>query len=502
MIVFGRSAVTAHRSSDRPHRAVGRWCGLLLAAPLLLTGCANDGAFEPHQLTLTEKYDNAAARPASNLSRWWTRFGSTSLNALVDAADSGNFDISAASARLEQADAQARIAGAVLLPALTLSGDASRTQSSGTTSRKLGVRDTTMSNAYSGALAASYELDIWGKNRDLWQSAKADVAAADYAREVVRLSTRAGVVNAYLSLAAASDRLAIARENLQNAQRILDIIRERVKVGTGTALDAAQQESLIASQQAAVPELRQSIELSRTALALLMGRPPEGVSIRATNLRGLRAPMVTPGLPSSLLLRRPDIRNAEAQLVAAHADLNAARKELLPSIQLTGRGGVQSAMLATLLRPESTIWSLAAGLTQPIFDGGRLLAQVDVAEGKRRELLETYRKSIVSALVDVENALVQVREGAAREAAQAVVVAKAREAFRLSEERLRLGTIDLQTLLSTQNTLFQAQDALVQSRLNRLQAAVSLFQALGGDFSDAGPTVVTAPPLEQAGTVQ
>ena len=433
-------------------------------------------------MKLAPRFDHADARPASDLSRWWTRFGSTSLTRLVDAADVSNLDIAAAAARIEEAEAQARATGSVLVPGLTFSTDGSRSQSSGTTSRRAGVQPVSLRNAFSGALATSYDLDLWGRNRDLLAAARTNVEAAVYAREVLRLSTRAALINGYLAYAATRDRLAISTENLQNAERILGVIRERLRAGTGTALDVAQQESLVASQKAALPDLRQNIEFSRTTIALLLGRPPEGLAVAVASLRALRVPGAAPGMPASLLLRRPDIRSAEAQLLGADANLEAARKALLPSIQLTGQGGLQSAMLKNLLRPESLVWSLAAGLTQPIFDGGRLNAEVDIAAARKRELLENYRKAIVSALVDVENALVAVRESAAREAALGVVVTKAREAFRLSEERLRLGTIDLQTLLNTQNTLFQAQDSLVQSRLQRLQASVSLFQALGGDF--------------------
>lgn len=467
-----------------------------------LGGCASAPGVADPPLALAPKFDHANARPATDLSRWWARFGSPALMRLVDQADTANLDVAAAAARIEEAEAQARVTGAVLVPGLTLSSDASRSQSSGTTSRRAGVQPVSLRNSFSGVLATSYELDLWGKNRDLLASARANVDAAIYAREVLRLSTRAALINAWLSHAATRDRLAIASENLENAERILGVIRERLRAGTGTALDVAQQESLVASQRAQLPDLRQNIELTRTTIALLLGRPPEGTTVTATSLRALKVPGATPGMPASLLLRRPDIRNAEAQLFGAEANLEAARKALLPSIQLTGQGGLQSAMLKNLLRPESAIWSLAAGLTQPIFDGGRLNAEVDIAAARKQELLENYRKAIVSALVDVENALIGVRESAAREAALGVVVTKAREAFRLSEERLRLGTIDLQTLLNTQNTLFQAQESLIQSRLQRLQASVSLFQALGGDFVNTPQAAGMVAPSSRAGATE
>jgi outer membrane protein TolC len=200
------------------------------------------------------------------------------------------------------------------------------------------------------------------------------------------------------------------------------------------------------------------------------------------------------------MLRRPDIRAAEERLKAAEADLSAARKALLPQITLTGSGGLQSGSLSRLLRPESAIYSLAAGLAQPVFDGGRLRAQVEMTDAERQALLETYRKAVVSALSDVEMALIALRESAAREAGEARALASARRAFALSEERLKAGTIDLATLLSAQQSLFQAQDGVVVARFARLRAAASLFQALGGDWSAAEAKAVAerlAPSIEK-----
>lgn len=468
-------------------RAATRLASLALLA-FGLAGCADAPGDRPG-LALAARFDGASARPATNLTRWWTHFGVRPLTQLVDRADADNFDIAAAAARIEQADAQARIVGATLLPALTAGLDGSRSQRSGTTGGR--VVSPSIGNAFSGVLAASYQLDLWGRNRDLLRAAENQGLAARFAFDTVRLSTQVAVVNAWFQLGAARDRLAIAEDNLRSAERILQVIRERVAAGTASALDRAQQEGLAAQQRAAIPPLRQNAETARLSLALLIGRVPEGFTLPPATLRGVTVPRVQPGLPASLLLRRPDLRLAEAQLAEADANVEAARKALLPAIQLTGQAGLQSAALNLILRPESAIWSLAAGLTQPIFDGGRLRAQISLSEAQRQELLETYRRAIVSALVDVETALVALRETAARETAQAVALSKAREAFGFAEQRFREGTIDLQTLLNTQATLFNAQDSQVQTRLARLQAAASLFQALGGDFA-WGSSYVTA----------
>jgi NodT family efflux transporter outer membrane factor (OMF) lipoprotein len=213
-----------------------------------------------------------------------------------------------------------------------------------------------------------------------------------------------------------------------------------------------------------------------------MGHSPESVKIRGGGLRSIAYPRVTPGLPSELLTQRPDIREAEANLASANANVENARAQLLPSITLTGEGGYQSAILRTLLRPESAFFTLTAGLTQPIFEGGKLLGNLDLQKGKQDELLQNYRKAVISGFADVENALDDIRKTAEREKLQREVVTSSQRAFDISEQRLREGTVDLVTVLQTQQTLYQAQDALVQARLAHVQAIVSLYQALGGGW--------------------
>jgi NodT family efflux transporter outer membrane factor (OMF) lipoprotein len=214
-----------------------------------------------------------------------------------------------------------------------------------------------------------------------------------------------------------------------------------------------------------------------------MARSPEQVRIRGGSLNSIAVPRVTPGLPSELLTQRPDIREAESRLAAANANVYNARAQLLPSITLTGAGGYESALLQTLLRPESAFYALAAGLTQPIFEGGRLLGNVDLQEGVQDELLQTYRKAVISAFSDVDTALTGIRTSADAERLQREVVDASRRAFDISETRLRQGTIDLLTVLQTQQTLYTAENALVQAQLARVQAVVSLYQALGGGWS-------------------
>jgi len=409
-----------------------------------------------------------AARPAQD---WWRGFRSGELTMLVERAYLANLDIAASVARIEQADAQTRIAGAPLLPALDFDGSAQRSRAGGVESRRI-----------SAVLNASYQVDLWGKNRAALRSAEFTAIASRFDREVIVLSTVASVINTYFQVLAAQDRLRIARDNVNAATRILGVYQQRIAVGTATGLDIAQQQSLLAQQRAAIPPLDQQLRQNIATLAVLVGEAPVRLTVRGGSLSGVVPQRVAPGLPSDLLLQRPDIRQAEADLSAANANVQSARAALLPNIQLTGQGGFVSAALQTLFVPQSAVYSMAAGLTQPLFDGFRLLSQLDLRKGQRAELLQLYRKAIVSGFADVERALIAIRDLADQERLQTEVVSTSRRAYEATQRQLREGAIDIATVLNTQRTLFQAQDQLVVVRLTRLQAIVSLFQALGGGW--------------------
>lgn len=462
-----------------------------LACITLLAGCMPNADRIEAGLDVPEAY-RAAARgtPDAALPQldWWREFRSPELTALIEEAQQVNLDIAAASARIAQADAQARIAGAPLLPTVTAEGDATHsrrslaTNGSGNSNVSASFGGNREGNLYQAALTASYEIDFWGKNRALLEAARNTAVASRFDREVIALSTVASVANAYFQVLAAQDRLALARDNVKSASRVLNLIKQRLEVGTTTGLEVAQQEALVAQQRALVPTLTQTLRQNIATLAVLVARPPERVAIHGGSMQRLSIPRVTPGLPSDLLTQRPDIREAEINLAVAKANVYAARAAFLPSIQLTGQDGFQSAILRSLFRPEAAFFSLAAGLTQPIFDGGNLLGNLEQQKGRQEELLQTYRKAVISGFADVDNALVAVQQQAEFERLQRQVVEASKRAFSIAETRLREGTVDLVTVLTAQQTLFQAQDALAQARLGRLQAIVSLYQALGGGW--------------------
>ena len=460
---------------------------------LPLGGCLLSGDKPDPALDIPQAYDGGPKNPALAEAAvptldWWRGFHSKELTEVIEEARAANLDIAAAVARIVQADAQSRIAGAPLLPGVNLNGGATRSRASQATGGLGGpsagsfAGSSSERDSLSASLTASYEIDFWGKNRSALRAAEETAVASRYDREVVGLTTVVATANAYFQVLAAQDLLRSTRENEKSATRVLNLIQQRLNAGTASALETAQQESLVNTQRALIPPLEQILTQNRNALALLMARSPESVRVRGGSLRSIAYPRVTPGLPSELLAQRPDIREAEANLAAANANVENARAQMLPSITLTGEGGYQSAVLRTLLRPESAFYTLTAGLTQPIFDGLKLQGNLDLQKGKQDELLQNYRKAVISAFSDVETALDGIRQTALRERLQGDVVTSSQRAFDISEQRLNQGTIDLVVVLQTQQALYTAQLAHVQARLAHVQAIVSLYQALGGGW--------------------
>jgi outer membrane protein, multidrug efflux system len=454
--------------------------GYAIAVATLLGGCILTSDLPDPALTIPSRYgpagrDAQAAPPALD---WWRGFRSAELTTLMQEAQTVNLDIAAATARFRQADALARQAGAPLFPLLEGSGSASQSRSSRATSSGLTTSGRTI-NTFSVSLSASYEIDFWGKNRDAALAADETAIASRFDRDVIALTTLVGVANAYFQVLTAQDR----NNNIASAQRIYDAFKQRLDVGTATDLDLAQQESALANQRANLPLLRQTLAQNINALAVLVARPPEAVQIKGGSLRQVALPRVTPGLPSELLTQRPDIRRAEAQLASATANVGNARAQFFPSITLTAQSGYQSAALSALFTPQAVFYNVAAGLAQPIFDGFRIQSNFELQKARQDELIQTYRKAVVLSFADVNNALVAIRQSNERLRALTQVVASSRRAFELAEQRLLAGTADTTTVLNTQQTLFQAEDSLALARLARLQAIVSLYQALGGGWA-------------------
>src|SRR5215469_2065010 len=454
------------------------------AAAAVLSGC-NLGPYYHHPNVpppdnwVTASAANAPEWPAGD---WWHGFNSADLDSFIAQAQAANDDLHAAVARVRQADAQRRIAGAPLLPALALQTSATRARTPVTSIGNSPVQRFATGNDFNPVLSASYELDFWGKNRAGYASAAAAAQASRYDRTTVELAVMAGVAGTYFQVLELRDRLQIATSNLENASHTLRGLKLEEQAGLITALEVAQQETVVATVNATIPPLRQQLRQSLDALAILVGSTPEAVDVLHGSLDELGQPAVRPGLPSDLLTRRPDVAEAEAQLMAANANIQAARAAFLPSISLTAGGGYESAALAGLLTPADRVWSIGAGLTQPIFQGGALVGQYQLAEGRYQELLADYHKAVISALANVEDALIAVQQSADLVERQQHATDTAQRAYQYAQAQMRAGTINVLTMLITETALFNARDALAQAKFAHLQALVSLYQALGGGW--------------------
>ncbi|GHC94611.1 hypothetical protein GCM10007320_46670 [Pseudorhodoferax aquiterrae] len=406
---------------------------------------------------------------------WWNSFAAPELAALVEQALAGSSDLAIAAERVRQAELAVRIAGTSLFP--SLSGGASTAEryidpsgTGGASARSSGV-----------SLSASYEVDLWGRLAATVDSAQASLAGSRYDLQTVRLSVSSAVANAYFQVLALRVRRAIAQENLAIAERVFRIVQARYDNGAASALDLSRQRTTVLSQRATIEPLQVQERQTLAALALLLGRAPQGFSVAGMALDALAVPAVAPGLPSDLLLRRPDLASAEAALQQADANVAVARAALLPSIQLSGSTGLASSALLSLANPSFSV-GLTASVAQTLFDSGRLRNQVLQSESQRRVLVESYRASIHRALKEVEDSLSNIARNRSQEQSQRAIRDEAQRALALAELRYREGVEDLLSTLDAQRTLFLAQDSLAQQRLARLTAAVDLYKALGGGW--------------------
>jgi multidrug efflux system outer membrane protein len=452
---------------------------VLLSFALGAGACSVGPAYRHPAVPTPAAWHNAPASISADwpAADWWHSFGSPQLEDYIARAQSGNDDIAAAIARVREADAQARIAGAALLPTLNAAASATRQRQ-----RVVTGGPPVTYNEYSPQLTASYELDFWGKNRETRNAAVFAAQASRYDRETIALTVATSVALTYFEVLEQHDRLEVARDDLANAQSVLSGLTLEQSVGTATALDVAQQATTVATLNASIPPLAQQLQQNIDALAILIGQMPESIEVGDGSLKELTPPPITAGLPSELLARRPDVAQAEAQLMAANANIAVARAAYFPSIDLTASGGYASTALGTLLLPQSRVFALTAALSQSIFDAGVRRGQVEYSRARYAELLSDYHKTVLSALGNVEDALVAVQQTTEQELRQQQAVDKARRAFEYSQLQMQAGTTNVLTVLNTETALFSAQDTLVQVKYQHLQSLVDLYQALGGGW--------------------
>jgi multidrug efflux system outer membrane protein len=442
---------------------------------LVLTACATTPP-QPVKAEDMPKAYSAPALPADKQvsTEWWKSFSDPELVAFIDQAHTDNLDIAVAAARVQQAQAQTGLSTSALFPSVDLTGSGRRLGGHGYASNQFALNG-----------AASYEVDFWGQNVNNLRSARESALAAIYSQATVRLTTEADVANTYFTVLALRERVDIARKNVEAAKRILAITQAKVTNGVLSNLELAQQTAIVLGVEASIPRLEEQEREQRNALAILLGKMPGTFQVEGNSLETISAPPVQAGLPSLLLTRRPDVAQAEASMLAAHANLDAARAAFLPGISLSANGGWQSAVFDTLVNPGHLAWSISGQFLQTIFDGGRLTSQRDLAKGREAELVADYRSAVLNALADTETQLGSVSSYDDQVRLTTEQVKNAQEAFRISELQYREGVVDLLTVLQAQQTLFSSQDSLVQIKLARLQSGVGLYRALGGGWNTA-----------------
>jgi len=457
-----------------------RHAGRLARATVALAlGCAACGATGgAYSLDIPAHYrasDSAsserdtAREPASPDTEWWQTFRSPELDRLVARGMRANQDLEAGVARVAQARAAVGIDRSALLPQLGLSGSGSgeRTQ-----------RTPTWRDSASSGLGVSYELDLFGANRNTMAGSEAALESDVFNQRALALAVQGDIAEAYFSDLVLQERIEVARENLRASEQVFELVTRRHAEGATSGLDHARQTSALASARARIPALELQIAQNQHALAVLVGESPQRFELSArTALGDVVVPSVGTGVPSQLLTRRPDLASSEAALRAANADIAVARAAFLPRIDL---GGALTG--AALTGASDLVTSLSAGLAAPIFNGGRLRAELTRTRERREELLASYRGDILTALREVEDALVAIRVADERGASLQIAASEAQRAFDLARVRYREGAADLLSVLDAQQQLLDASDGRVQAKLDRIIASVRLFRALGGGW--------------------
>jgi multidrug efflux system outer membrane protein len=465
---------------------------LVTAVALALAGCMVGPDYQRPQTTLPTAYADApavatgaAATPAVRAD-WWMLYDDRTLNDLVATALSDNLDVAVAVARIEEFDADLREANAALFPEIDLGGNAARSRSSGAVAAPQSIR---VSTDLRIALSTSFEIDFWGRLRRLLQSARAQVLATHYAKDVVTLSLAGLTSQTYFLLRSLDAQITATRETLATRDEYLDVVRRRVDAGLASGLDLAQAQGARSDAAAQLKDLVRQRALAEHLLGTLTGRLD--VKVAPGDLAQLPIPPIPPtDLPSTLLERRPDIRQAEENLVAANAQIGVAKAALLPRISLTGALGSESAALSSLARSSAGIWSIGFALAQPIFTWGRLSAEVEATTARQKQALFGYQKSIQTAFREVSDALVNVGQTSAMEVDLQSSVDAARDALRLSTERYESGYSAYLAVLDAQRTLNISQLALIRNRQALLSASVDLMKALGGGWTGETPLVL------------
>lgn len=443
---------------------------LLPLAALALTGCSLIPAYQRPIVPAPTHWPHTDADAAETPTAWWTSFGSPALDSWVAQALAANQDLAAAVARIAQARAVAAIADAPVWPTLDASLGVVDTDRSGNAAASGGTQSGTRTT---GQLSAAYEIDLFGRVAANRVAARSRLEASRYDWAALRLATSADVAQAGLTLAATGERIRLAQTNLDAARNVLALFEAQFAAGRVSALERDQQRIVVANTEATLAALEQIASTTRNQLALLTGAATPDFAPQPIVWSALTLPEVRPTVPAALLSRRPDLARAEAELIAAGADIGAARAALYPSLSI----GWDRAWTRS---PAATLTTLSANALAPLFRGGALRGEVARTQARRAELIAVYRQAVLTAYREVSDALDAQRQSALRSAALDQAAAAARTAFETARARFDAGAVDFAVLLEAQRSLIAAEDAAVTARLDQFSAAVALYRALGG----------------------
>lgn len=476
----------------------------------LLSGCAikRDG-YDVPQIALPAQYKNAIPENSSTstsaskdstghpaklstpqeagLAEWWQSFGNSELVELIDRGLANNSDVHIATLRMAQAKARSDQARAGLMPnisapigaaiqapggALGVGGVPAGGSSSG------GER--TSQNSYQASMRGSWRADIWGEQSSLAESAKFQLWQAAFERDNVQRNMAASIASSYVEFLSLNERLRGARETEAVLSGMLTAIETRVDVADATLIDLDQQKAAVFAARSVTHSLEQQREDALTSIAFLLGTVPGSLKLSSDGLDALYLPADVPTLPSSLLFHRPDVRMAEARLLAADANVDVARARILPSLDLSAQVGYSSLSIAQLFQPSTLFWNVFSSFTASIFDAGKLASEKENAQAIHEEMVETYARTIYQALREVESALIAIRITSQRLDAQQKVTASARQIWDSSAEMYAAGGIDYMALLDAERAYQRHLDEYQQIKMGHYRGYISLFHALGG----------------------
>jgi multidrug efflux system outer membrane protein len=464
------------------------WLAILILCSAVLTGCAVGPNYKRPIVNIPGTYRGStpeqAAAPASGTAssslgdeKWWDVFQDKELQALIRAALKNNYDVRIAATRVLQARAQLGITRADQLPSVGAGGNIASQQSP--TIGPIPAYEITQGQL---TASAAYNFDFWGKYRRATQAARANLLANEWAQEEVKATLVADLATAYFELRELDLELEISKRTFRSRNESLQLTQTLEQHGINSLLDVRQSEQLVYTAATEIPDFERQIAQQENAISILLGNNPGDVP------RGLRlteqphSPEVPVGIPSSLLERRPDIREAEQNLIAANAEIGVARAAYFPQISLTGAAGYESPALTNLFSGPAGIWTMVASVSQPIFEGGRLKSNVRLAEAQHEQMLLTYEQTIQGAFRDVSNGLIAYQKDREFRIQQEHLVESAQDAARLSEVRFKAGTTDYLEVLTNETNSFSAELGLAQAQANELITLVQIYQALGGGW--------------------